>query len=123
MLVLLFHQLFRPRKPRRLILGGSAGGQETGLAFPCHPTSEDLKKGRIRRIAIIAMARKLMVALWRYLETGVVPPGALPLASFRSAARLRNGRRDQDTGVTVLAPGSQHTAMGPGFAGLGFTRA
>jgi transposase len=34
-------------------------------------------KGRIRRITIIAMARKLMVALWRYLETGVVPTGAV----------------------------------------------
>jgi hypothetical protein len=39
-------------------------------------------KGRIQRIAIIAMARKLMVALWRYLETGVVPTGAVPRASF-----------------------------------------
>jgi transposase len=34
-------------------------------------------KGRVRRIAIVAMARKLMVALWRYLETGVVPNGAV----------------------------------------------
>ncbi|MFZ0763941.1 MAG: IS110 family transposase [Bradyrhizobium sp.] len=34
-------------------------------------------KGRIRRIAIVAVARKLMVALWRYLETGVVPTGAV----------------------------------------------
>jgi transposase len=34
-------------------------------------------KGRIRRIAIVAMARKLMVALWRYLNTGVVPIGAV----------------------------------------------
>jgi len=34
-------------------------------------------KGRIRRIAIVAMARKLMVALWRYLTTGVVPAGAV----------------------------------------------
>src|SRR5499425_886595 len=33
-------------------------------------------KGRIRRIAIVAMARKLLVALWRYVETGVVPTGA-----------------------------------------------
>ncbi|MGY4288553.1 hypothetical protein ACVWXO_007773 [Bradyrhizobium sp. LM2.7] len=24
----------------------------------------------------MALARKLMVALWRYLETGLVPPGA-----------------------------------------------
>jgi transposase len=34
-------------------------------------------KGRIRRIAIVALARKLLVALWRYLETGVVPEGAV----------------------------------------------
>jgi transposase len=34
-------------------------------------------KGRIRRIAIVAMARKLMVALWRYLNTGLVPTGAV----------------------------------------------
>jgi len=30
-------------------------------------------KGRIRRIAIVAMARKLLIAVWRYLETGVAP--------------------------------------------------
>ena len=34
-------------------------------------------KGRIRRIAIVALARKLLVALWRYLETGLVPQGAV----------------------------------------------
>jgi len=34
-------------------------------------------KGRIRKIAIVALARKLMVALWRYLETGLVPVGAV----------------------------------------------
>jgi transposase len=34
-------------------------------------------KGRIRRITIVALARKLMVALWRYLETGMVPTGAV----------------------------------------------
>jgi transposase len=31
---------------------------------------------RARRIAIVALARKLMVALWRYLTTGLVPAGA-----------------------------------------------
>jgi transposase len=31
------------------------------------------RKGRV--IAIVAMARKLAVALWRYLETGLVPEG------------------------------------------------
>jgi transposase len=33
--------------------------------------------GRTRRIAIVALARKLIVALWRYLTTGLVPEGAL----------------------------------------------
>ena len=32
-------------------------------------------QGRTRRIAIVAMARKLLIALWRYVETGVVPEG------------------------------------------------
>ena len=32
--------------------------------------------GRTRRIAIVAMARKLLIALWRYAETGVIPAGA-----------------------------------------------
>jgi len=31
---------------------------------------------RMRRIGIVALARKLLVAVWRYLETGVVPEGA-----------------------------------------------
>ena len=31
--------------------------------------------GRPRRIAIVAMARKLLIALWRYAEHGVVPAG------------------------------------------------
>lgn len=31
--------------------------------------------GRTRRIAIVAMARKLLIALWHYVETGVVPEG------------------------------------------------
>ena len=31
---------------------------------------------RMRRIGIVALARRLLVALWRYLEQGVIPPGA-----------------------------------------------
>ena len=34
-------------------------------------------QGRTRRIAIVAMARKLLIALWRYVETGVMPDGIL----------------------------------------------
>jgi transposase len=32
---------------------------------------------RHRRVGIVALARKLLVALWRYLEAGVLPEGAL----------------------------------------------
>ncbi|MBN2148096.1 MAG: IS110 family transposase [Anaerolineales bacterium] len=32
---------------------------------------------RVRRIGIVALARKLLVALWRYLEYEEVPQGAL----------------------------------------------
>ena len=33
-------------------------------------------KGRIRRVMIVALARKLLIALWRFAETGLVPSGA-----------------------------------------------
>lgn len=32
--------------------------------------------GRLRRIGIVALARKLLVALWRFVDKGVVPEGA-----------------------------------------------
>ncbi len=32
---------------------------------------------RMRRVGIVALARKLLVALWKYLEKGVVPEGAI----------------------------------------------
>jgi transposase len=42
---------------------------------------------RMRRIGIVALARKLLVALWRYLEEGLVPEGAaLKTAKTRAAA-------------------------------------
>jgi transposase len=40
---------------------------------------------RLRRIGIVALARKILIALWRYLETGVVPEGA----ELKSAATVR----------------------------------
>ena len=32
---------------------------------------------RLRKIGIVALARKLLIEFWRYLETGVVPEGAV----------------------------------------------
>ena len=34
-------------------------------------------KGRLRRTIIVALARKLLIAIWRFLEHGVVPAGAV----------------------------------------------
>jgi transposase len=35
------------------------------------------QRGRTRRIAIVAVARRLLIALWRYLTDGVIPEGAV----------------------------------------------
>jgi len=34
-------------------------------------------QGRTRRIAIIALARKLLIAIWRFVTLGLVPEGAI----------------------------------------------
>ena len=36
---------------------------------------------RIHRIGIVALARRLLIALWRYLEDGVIPQDAPLIAS------------------------------------------
>jgi transposase len=35
------------------------------------------ERGRVRRIAIVALARRLLIALWRYVTLGEVPEGAV----------------------------------------------
>jgi transposase len=49
---------------------------------------------RLRKIGIVALARKLLIALWRYLETGEPPAGAEVIgwdkkAKFAGASRAR----------------------------------
>jgi transposase len=44
------------------------------------------QSSRIRRIMLIALARKLAISLWRYVETGLVPDGvAIAKATLRCA--------------------------------------
>jgi transposase len=38
---------------------------------------------RLRRLGIVALARKLLIALWRFVETGVLPDGAALKATVR----------------------------------------
>jgi transposase len=40
-------------------------------------------RSRVRRIGIVALARKLLMALWRFIETGGVPDGAALKAAVR----------------------------------------
>ena len=49
---------------------------ESGLAQWFRRRVGELQ-GRTRRIAIIAMARKLLIAIWRFITAGVVPEGAV----------------------------------------------
>jgi hypothetical protein len=55
-------------------LGAAAAGER---AHALVPRAVRGRRGRQRRIGIVAVARKLLIALWRYLETGVVPEGAV----------------------------------------------
>ena len=49
---------------------------ESELTKWFHRRTEGQSK-RVRRIMIVALARKLAIALWRYLETGLIPEGAV----------------------------------------------
>ena len=55
---------------------------------------------RMRRIGIIAVARKLLIALWRYLEDGEVPPGA-KLVDWQSKI---NGKARSKQSVATASP-------------------
>ena len=44
-----------------------------------------------RKIGIVAVARRLVIDLWRYLDAGVIPEGAV----FKDPARAANGGTGQ----------------------------
>ena len=49
-------------------------------------------KGPARKIGVVAVARKLLIALWRYLERGEVPAGA-KLVDWRSKLTSQKARK------------------------------
>ncbi len=65
---------------------------EVGWYWLMHQPSSKLSKWfaeryghgskRMRRIGIVALARKLLIALWKYLEQGIIPEGATVKAYF-----------------------------------------
>jgi transposase len=75
--------------PRHLQGGQPAPAKEHGrtrLALAALPADSGLARwftervgairGRVRKITAVALARKLLVALWKYVTTGLVPEGA-----------------------------------------------
>jgi transposase len=55
---------------------------------------------RLRKIGVVAVARKLLIALWKYLEQGEVPAGA-QLADWRrklggGSKRGRDGQNEEE---------------------------
>jgi len=44
---------------------------------------------RGRKIGIVAVARRLLIDLWRYLEHGVIPEGAIVVSERRFAHSVR----------------------------------
>ena|SRR5206468_2979826 len=72
----------RARDRRRVAVDQHSARVELGaLATPQRP--HDVvpravrERKRARRIGIVAVARKLVIALWRYVTTGVIPAGAI----------------------------------------------
>jgi hypothetical protein len=73
---------------RRRRLGRVAGRRDgTGLGVAPLPANQRVESvvptavcdggSRQRRIGIVAVARRLMIELWRFVETGRVPEGAV----------------------------------------------
>jgi hypothetical protein len=62
-------------------------------------------QGRIRRITIVALARKLLIAIWRFVTLGLAPEGAIIAAynsaADRSAADSRRSRPSSSLGASV----------------------
>ena len=64
---------------------------------------------RIRKIGIVALARKLLIAFWRYLDQGLLPEGAvLRGITRRSVARFVTDWRER----LALLPGLKSYALG-----------
>ena len=55
--------------------------QPTSALAQCYQRRFGEGGRRMRRIGIVALPRKLLIALWRLVEDGVIPDGALVNAS------------------------------------------
>jgi hypothetical protein len=56
---------------------------------------------RVRQIGMVALARKVLIVLWRFLDTGVLPAGAV-LKTEPYVESVLEGAKVCRTGVKVL---------------------
>jgi hypothetical protein len=54
----------------------ATGGERAVYSVVWVPSESQEDARRMCRIGSVALARKLLIALWRYLETGEIPAGA-----------------------------------------------
>ena len=74
------HRARRARDRARLAVAAASARQRAEPLVP--RAGRRHSRAASARITIVALARKLMVALWRYLHTGLVPTGAVLHPSF-----------------------------------------
>ena len=65
---------------------------------------------RVRKIGIVALARKLLIALWRYLEHGEIPAGA-KLCDWRAKVNNRAVKETAVKETAVKETASKETAV------------
>ena len=71
-----FHQGQRAESP------APKAGYKTAICLPVIPKSVlSFREASIQRVMIVALARKLLVGLWKFVTTGVVPEGAVMSAA------------------------------------------
>ena len=67
---------------------------------------------RQRRVGIVALARRLLIDLWRLVEFGVVPDGARLKTASPEAPRRRDSTTPRATESCVLVGGGARHAVG-----------
>ena len=59
--------------PACLAVGETSAGFDTGTVVP---SKGPVQWRPIRKVLIVALARKLLIAFWKYVTAGIVPEGA-----------------------------------------------
>ena len=71
-------------------------------------------RGRIKRVAITALPRKLLVASWRFVTRGLVPTGAVLKRAHDGEQDSHGQTRRNDTHATTADPDARPYCKGRG---------